>query len=429
MTHKVRGFKVVGDYLYAVIDQYLIQFEADLASTTVGTLELNAPYTHHEFVTLEWNGFRLAIADGVNGYTYDPNTQTLTVIPDWPGGYSMAYCGGFLLSEGREPQGFFLYQSDVYEAGLWDPLNYGSSDFRPDRILRIYAQGDTVLVFGEASIEMWQKSGAEGFAFVQLPGAVSNYGLAAVNSVASAKGGLTALLRSADGSLMVARIDGYQPAPISRTAGKTSFIEQEWMGYPTVADAVATAYTIAGHTLYQITFPSANGGLGYTWICDQTLGVWTRFSTGDEHGKFKGELAVEFNGNVYMSDSDTGNLLKIDNSAYTDLGAEVYYELTSNPLKDEGKCHSLDKLWLDFEVGKTLDLPLGTAYDPYVIVQLSKDGGNTWKPEQRAYLGRQGEGVERVIVRRLGQYHDGVVRIKGSYPVRFVLAATGVEIS
>ena len=251
--------------------------------------------------------------------------------------------------------------------------------------------------------------------------------MVAVNSVCKFRGMLVGLFRSGSGDLLVGGIQGYQMVPLSRSAGATSSVEQEWLSYSRIDDAVATSYAVGGHVLYQLRFPTADK----TWVLDGATGIWTRFSSGSEGGAFVGELAIHFNDKVYMSDAISGLVYEFSDEKYYDkTGEEIYSILISNRINDAGKYHSLDEIWFDFEVGTTGTLdPDALNYEPKLTVELSPDGGYTWKPARVASLGKQGEYRSRVRVLRLGRFLDGVVKVTGANFHRFILNETGIETS
>jgi len=426
---KIRGWLVHENEIYVVVDRKFNKVTPGIAVTNIGELDANVPYINRELVTITKDQLSIFISDGLAGYRYDLGTQTFTKIADFPGGYSAAFLHGYILTESREASGNWLvYHCDRQESDTWNPLTFGSVESNPDKLLRVHALGDMAVMFGASSIEIWYFLAAgTGFQFARLGGGTINYGLAAVNSVCSFKGMLVGLFKSSSGDLMVGGILGYQMAPLSRTQGQTSTMEQEWLKYSTVADAIATSYSVGGHVLYQITFPTANK----TWVLDGATGIWTRFSSGSEGGKFVGELAINFNDKTYMSDSETGLVYELDVNHYFDKNSEeIYSVLVSTRISDEGKYHSLDNIWFDFEVGTTETLdPVALNYEPKLQIELSSDGGNTWKPARIVSLGKQGEYRTRARMMRLGRFLDGVVKVTGANLHRVILNETGIEVS
>ena len=426
---KVRGWIVHNDYLYVVVGREFNRISSDMTVTWIGDMNANPTYINNELVTITKDQLSIFIADGLSGYRYELGTGSFAEIADFPGGYSAAFLHGYILTESREASGNWLvYHCDRQESDTWNALTFGSVESHPDELLRVHALGDLAFMFGSKSIEVWYFQGADtGFQFARMSGGTINYGLAAVNSVCNFRGMLVGLFRSGAGDLLVGGIQGYQMVPLSRSAGSTSAVEQEWLNYTRIDDAVATSYAVGGHVLYQLRFPTADK----TWVLDAATGIWTRFSSGSEGGAFVGELAINLNEKVYMSDAISGLVYEFSDEKYYDKAdEEIYSVLTSNRINDAGKYHSLDEIWFDFEVGTTETLdPLALNYEPKLTVELSPDGGNTWKPARVASLGQQGEYRSRVRVLRLGRFLDGVVKVTGANLHRVILNETGIEVS
>ena len=426
---KIRGWLVHNDYLYVVVGREFNRISSDMTVTWIGDMNANPTYINNELVTITKDQLSIFIADGLSGYRYELGTGSFAEIADFPGGYSAAFLHGYILTESREASGNWLvYHCDRQESDTWNALTFGSVESHPDELLRVHALGDLAFMFGSKSIEVWYFQGADtGFQFARMSGGTINYGLAAVNSVCNFRGMLVGLFRSGSGDLLVGGIQGYQMVPLSRSAGATSTIEQEWLNYSRIDDAVATSYAVGGHVLYQLRFPTADK----TWVLDGATGIWTRFSSGSEGGAFVGELAINFNEKVYMSDAISGLVYEFSDEKYYDkTDEEIYSILISNRINDAGKYHSLDEICFDFEVGTTGTLdPDALNYEPKLTVELSPDGGNTWKPARVASLGKQGEYLTRARVLRLGRFLDGVVKVTGANFHRFVLNETGIETS
>jgi hypothetical protein len=82
-------------------------------------------------------------------------------------------------------------------------------------------------------------------------------------------------------------------------------------------------------------------------------------------------------------------------------------------------------LWLQAGVGNAVD----PGADPPVMVQLSRDGGQTWGPERWRAAGRRGAYTTRQLIYHAGRYREGAVRIVVTAPVpwRFLQAHAEIE--
>ena len=81
---------------------------------------------------------------------------------------------------------------------------------------------------------------------------------------------------------------------------------------------------------------------------------------------------------------------------------------------------------LDLERGQAL--ASGQGSEPYVLLRLSRDGGQTWGEEMRMAAGKLGEYQARVMARRLGQARDTVFEVVVSDPVAWSLVGAWLDL-
>lgn len=63
----------------------------------------------------------------------------------------------------------------------------------------------------------------------------------------------------------------------------------------------------------------------------------------------------------------------------------------------------------------------GQGSDPKIMLQVSKDGGQTYGNERTVSIGTVGSYQKRAIFRRLGSSKDFVLRVTMTDPVPFVI--------
>lgn len=98
------------------------------------------------------------------------------------------------------------------------------------------------------------------------------------------------------------------------------------------------------------------------------------------------------------------------------------------PSDPDGRWIFLRRLELVLQAG--VGLTTGQGSDPHVLVQLSRDGGQTWGPERRLTAGQRGQYEARAWLQNAGRYRDGAVRIVVSDPVvwQFLAADAVLEV-
>lgn len=417
----LRCWQVIDDTLYAVRDEHFVAIDAAGLVTTLGTLLTSGPRAW-----MDYNQFHIAIADEQYGYTYSLTTKAFSQITDFPAGRGMAFATGFLLSAGvgDGADSTRCYASGVFDAETWDALAFGSVESSPDRLLLPVALKDSIVMYGEASIEVWSYNGdGSAFPFSYLPGTALNYGLAATESVATFQGSKAALLRSGN-QLLVGLMSGYEVVSLTN---KQRAVPAEWQTYERIDDAIGTAYAFGGFSIYQLTFPTA----GKTWAYEGNTGIWVRLET--DGGPFLGEKAIAWQGETWLAGADAA-LYRLDPEAVQDSGFYLTTTLISNRLRGLSRFATVDKVCLDMEVGTTPIIE-GAGYDPTLTLFLSPDGGNTYKPGRVVRLGEQGEYQTRAIVRRLGRVKDIVIKVVGGgvtdeRPIHHAISsASEIEIS
>ena len=86
--------------------------------------------------------------------------------------------------------------------------------------------------------------------------------------------------------------------------------------YSTVEDAQAFSYKIGGHSMYEITFPTA----GETWIYDGLSQCWSQV---DRQFAPLAELSCNYRNGIYVTDYRTGDILRLDPMSMTDNGEAI----------------------------------------------------------------------------------------------------------
>lgn len=411
----IRGMHVPqnSDYLYLVHRGTFYQVDNAGNTTSRGTLN-----TTSGRVSIDDNGpgNQIQIVDGTDGWIYNTSTLAFTEITDvdYPAN-PQTTCfdsGRFLnsfLSSGR------FYGSDAYAGTSWSGTNFATAESQPDYIVRTAALSGQVVHFGTNTIEFWANAGLPGFPYLRVGGANAEFGLTARWSLARFMGSMIFLARIRNGESVIGILNGYQVVPVSNTE-----LEHIINSYSTITDASGFSYTLGGHPMYQINFPSA----GTSWLYDGLTKVWSELkSNGLERDR--GEIGIEFQNNRMVSDYENGKLYKIKPDVYTENGDTIRMELTSRHLYDEGKRTRITTFQVDGEMG--VGLVSGQGSDPQMMLQISVDGGHTFGSEIWTSMGAIGDYMNRARWSRLGSSRDWVFRLAITDPVKRVI--TGVFIN
>lgn len=408
-TSPIRGWWTVGVYLYVVAGKVLYRVSSAGTITNLGLLS-----TSTGNVEMADNAVQIIIVDGFAGYILTLATNVLTTIVDanFPAGaQTVTFLNGRFIVEKTGTRQFYVSAS--YDGTTWTPVVFGTKENSSDVLLLVEAFAGVLILWGESSIEFWQDVGASPLPYQRIQGATQAYGLAAVKSPQIVKGQEIFLGISPEGAIQVFRLNGYIPERISN-----SDIEALIEDLVIYADAVALTYTAFGHSLYQLTFPTA----GRSLLFDASTGFWSEVQTGlAAVAPHMARLGIPFNADIYVSDATTGNLYSFYDLAFSDNGIPIKRVCTSVHVENNGNTLTVSDVQLDMETG--VGLQAGQGNDPQISVETSKDGGRTFGTPRSISLGKVGQyRSPRVYWRRFGKAKDFVFRFTLTDPVKFVIA-------
>lgn len=376
-------------------------------------------------VSMASNGTVIAIADGTNGYNYTIATTVFAQIASamFASPKTLTWQDGYFLASFDEAGSNKKRCQISADAVTWNALDYRAVESTPGALLRTFSFNGEVHQFCDSGIEFWAYTGDPTFPFQPIRGATLQIGLAARWSVSEAGDAVRFLGRKGGkGEVQVYELVGHQAREIS-----TPEICNAINAYGTKGDATGYHQVIDGHTFYVLAFPTA----GKTWMYDafasELLGapVWSERQSGG--GRHFSDLQFALVDRSYVTDYRQGRIYRVDKDVYTDNGTEIAFEIdTRHFFKDYNRV-TVDELYADFETG--VGLTTGQGSDPQVMIQISRDGGRTWGAEQFVPLGRIGEYVKRVSLRRLGTARDFVFKIRLTDPVKRVLTGLGLRAS
>ena len=403
-----RGLHVMGDSLYAVIEDGVYRVSATGVVTLLGTVDAGGP------VSLDSNGEKLCIVtpETGNGFVVDRATGSITLITDadFLRATSVAVIDGYFVFSRPDSTEFFL--SAINDPLAFNALDFASAEGSPDNIVSVCRAGRDLWLFGERTIEIWSNVGATDFPFIRVSGGFVSRGTAARFSIATRLGG--ALWLGDDRVVYTA--SGVTPQRIS-----THAMEQAIAGYARVDDAQGWVYELEGHAFYVLTFPSA----GETWVCDLTAQATWHERESEGVNVWRATRGVAFAGGVVAGDAVDGRLWLLDPTYPYEGDEQIIRVATGTCFHSEGRKVFFSRMNADFETG--VGLNAGQGSDPAVWLSWSDDGGRTFSNDATAGLGAIGQYRTRVEWRRLGSARERVFRLQWSDPVYTTLIAANVE--
>ena len=299
---------------------------------------------------------------------------------------------------------------------------YFNTESSSDNVNAVFAVGPTLYVYGPKTVEIWQRGSGEFEDWIRTSyTAQSSFGLEAPNSLASS------------GSVVYFVCSGAQYGKSVMMVSGTSFkkISEDWLDEKLLKESTDSAYgfcyAVGEHNFYVLQLNS----LKETWVYDTLDGGWhQRISrdsvSGDEIQWRAGGIAY-YNEKFYTFTID-GCMMQFQ----TDYWYEDFPDGTRLPMirhrqtsviTDGLKPFTFEELAVECNVGTWDDYTL----KPMMLLEVSKDGGNTFGNVRSSSLGRTGDYGHRVRWLNLGYNRLCVIRLTYSHPTDLVLTMCSVR--
>lgn len=392
----VRGAIDIVTQAFMVIGTSFVELFEDGTTTVKGTVSFDT-----RLATISWNGTaggQLFITTGGNGYCYDLDAETLTLVVT-----GEATMGGML--DGR----FLAFNefngrvriSEINDGLTWDSsvvMSFGRS-IAPDPAVSMKVAGSLIWMIGSKTAEAWYNAGNFPQPFAPALSSLVQYGTRAPFSVGYAGSSLMWLAHDQNGSAMIVRTQGYTAQPVTDYALSTALSMFDREG--TLDDCECLTYEQEGHTFVNFNFYSAHS----TWTVDIETGLW------HERGKWRGNLNrydawaprvhVHAFGKHLVGSRDSAVISSMDVSLGQEADGSAIRRLRIPPplWADTTGRITVDRFDLLMETG--LGLLSGQGSDPLVMFRASKDA-RTFGNQRLASAGATGKYLTRVFWTRCG---------------------------
>lgn len=324
----------------------------------------------------------------------------------WYGADFVEFLNGFFIFNKPGEQQFYI--SLAYSTEL-DPLDFASAEAIPDDIVRPIKDHNDLVFFGAKSTEVYSSSPGE-FPFTSISGATMEVGCSAKHSPCRMDNSVFWLGGDERGDAMVWKMQGYQPQRIS-----THALEEEMRLYARIDDAQGFSYQQAGHSFYQLTFPSA----GKTWAYDAATTLWAERvyrNPNNTYDRVRDNCHTFYQRKHLVGDWENGNVYELDLDTFTDNGAAIPRLKSFQHMSADGKRQFFERMTLDIEAGVGVG-----AEDPQISLRWSDDGGKTWSQLLTRSMGKVGEFKHKPAFNRLGMGRDRVFEVSTAADARVVL--------
>jgi hypothetical protein len=383
--------------------------------------QIGALSTLSGVVSMVDNGTNAFIVDGSkNGFTVDITTNVMIPCADpaFYGADRVDYVDGYFVFNQPGTQHFYISK---YNDITFDSLDIASKSTYSDNLVTLAVMHREIWLFGEQTTEVWYNTGASDFTFGRMPGVYVEHGCAAKHSVAKIDLALFWVGKDLQGQGVVFAGRNYAAERIS-----THAMEQEFLTYSRIDDAIGFSYLQGGHAFYVLTFPTANK----TWCFDTATGQWAERGYLEADGTFSRHRAncYSFNGGQNLvGDWETGKVYALDPNAYTDNGNPLLCVRGFPHISGADGNRVLFRQFIaDMEVGNGLP---GDSAEPEIRLRWSDDRGRSWGNAVTNSLGKAGEYLTSIQWQRLGYARERVFELSWSAPVKTALNGAWVDVS
>lgn len=407
----VRGFWNFNGVLHVVAGPTLYSVTQSGTITPIGTGILG-----DGVVSMADNGLQLVVVNGTQGFIYGPLTAYQQIVNiNFYAANTVLFFDGYFVFDRIGTNEFFL-------SGLYDGLSYSGTDFasaeaQPGFLIGTAQNLQMLFLFCQNHIEMWYDAGAADFPFQRYAGGVIPHGTNSPLSVIAQDEQL--LFLGAD--LVFYRLIGNNAVRVSNHA-----IEHAWAQYGNVDDAFCFTFTLEGHKIIYITFPSANA----TWGYDLSTQMWHERESWDENdvslGRWRANCAIRIYDKNLIGDFLTGDIWVLDWSVFKEGTNTLPMKIISSTSQHDRRRLFCDLLEIDMQAG--VGLNDGQGSNPQAMLRWSKDGGQKWSDLQPwRSIGKIGETTTRLRWNGLGVAYQWTFELTISDPVQRVLIGAYAE--
>jgi hypothetical protein len=396
-----RGMFEHDNILYKLSGTVLYSVDSSGTHTTLGSVPGDS------IAVFEGIGTSLVVtADGV-AYEWNGSSLVAGTDPDFENPNTVTGINNQAIYDGGGTNGRFAI-SDVGLPLNINALNYGTAESKSDFLIRPYAMGTTVFMFGSKTIEQWWNNGTGNPPLQRIEGGTIEVGLGARNSIANDDEFIYFL--ADDNQLYY--LNGTVPTPLLPLT-----IVREIRKFTIKSDAIGWTMQIDGQWFYVLKFPSADRTFIYPkGIRRDVRGEAFELSSGVSGGRYLGNSYAFAYGKHLVAD-EIGNILELDEDTYTENGSVIRRSRTFAPVHGglfgrPGKEVEVSFLRLIGATGKGSSA--STSIDPKVILQYSQDGEN-FSTEIQGSVGKLG--VKTTVEFEIGQsFETWVFRIISTDP-------------
>ena len=405
-----RGLILLDDnHLLGVLGFQVAKFGTDGTSTFL----TNLSGTDHVTMALNMNATpQVAIVTDGGAYYLLIGSSLSVPTTSFGAPNSVCYVKGYYVFTTSAGQ---IFHSAVDDGTSFNALSFDYANSDPDGLVRGVAHVGYLYAFGKKSLEIWQNVGTTPFAFAPVQQYIE-HGLLAKYSVAQNDKGL--MWVDHRGIVRWGRDGGAQ-----RVSTHTVERAIEELSDTDRAALRGSYATSQGHEWYTLSSPS------WTWVLDLQANRWHQRQS-YSNTRWIGGDSIWFNGHWITADYRNGTLYTLNADDFTENGDEFTMELWCKHAHNFPDAFVCDQLNIDVISGAGLEYGDIEDTDPVITVDVSDNGGKTFRFERTASIGKQGDYNKLVSINQWGRISQKgrIWRIRGtSKTLRGVIQA-GIDV-
>lgn len=247
---------------------------------------------------------RIATGTGIYLAKASDNTVSAEAFPDDAGVTDVLFIRGFWIAVREDTQ--VLY-SRVPGDLVWDAITFTSAEYQPDKVVGIERLGDTVLVFGETTLEPFALTGTAANPMAPYGGSGQDVGCKSRDTIVNL--GEAVFCITDDNTLS-------RFGPDRQIVSDNSLSEE--IRKASAMDMRAWGYKQDQHAFYVLSLGTK------TWIYDDATKLFaTANSAGYDY--WRADLGAQGNGMILAADAlpNSGRLWRVNPEKLTDAGSDI----------------------------------------------------------------------------------------------------------
>ena len=400
---------------------YFINGSNLYSTTSAGAVIDHGTITGTGRVSLANNGqFLVIVVPGGDAFVFDNVASTLTQITDvdFITSSTVVFKDGFFVFSAADGSVFF--NSALNDPFTYDPLDFGTAEINPDRIVGLHVNHNELFVLGEETIELFQNVGGSGFPFQRIAGANIQKGVFAKFSPVEYDNSFLFIGGGKNEKAAIWKVTGSSTTIKISTSAIDNAIQK--FSETEISNAFSWTYSEGGNFFAGFTFESGNIN-SKTFVYDVTASVlsgksvWHERQTGVTDNRWRVNSILSVFGTLLVWDQIDGRVGELDLDIFTEYGNVMFAQKASQPFAVQGLSQFWGAIYLTMETG--VGLTLGQGSDPQVRMDFSDNGGRKFSSEFSRSFGKIGEYNSLPTWRRQGRIpKHRVVRFTITDPVK-----------